>query len=69
MDGFMERLVNEKIELDERREKLDSFLNSDKVKGVDTLQKSLLIVQCSIMSSYSKILTERISLLTKVNAE
>jgi uncharacterized membrane protein (DUF106 family) len=63
MNTFLERLKVEKIELDERIEKLTAFSNSDKFKDIDSKQQSLLNVQLKIMESYSQILLERLVLL------
>lgn len=63
MSTFYDRLLAEKSELDERREKLVSFLESDKVKDIDPIQASLLRVQSHAMLTYSQILDERLSRL------
>ena len=63
MNTFLERLKVEKIELDERIEKLTAFSNSDKFKDIDSKQQSLLNIQLKIMESYSQILLERLVLL------
>lgn len=63
MSDFKSRLNDEKAELDDKIEKLDSFLKSDNVKNIDSVQVSLLNVQSQVMKSYSQILLERITLL------
>lgn len=63
MNTFLERLKVEKIELDEKIEKLTAFSNSDKFKDIDSKQQSLLNIQLKIMESYSQILLERLVLL------
>ena len=63
MNTFLERLKVEKIELDEKIEKLTAFSNSDKFKDIDSKQQSLLNIQLKIMESYSQILLERLILL------
>lgn len=63
MSDFKSRLNDEKVELDSKIEKLDSFLKSDNVKNIDSIQFSLLNVQSQVMKSYSQILLARIELL------
>lgn len=63
MSTFRERLETEKTELDEKRSKLDSFLNSEAFKDIDAVQMSLLNIQAQAMSTYSQCLLERISWL------
>ena len=63
MSSFIDRLLTEKQELDERREKLVAFLESEKVKEIEPLQISLLNVQSQAMLTYSQVLTERIAWL------
>jgi hypothetical protein len=63
MNDFKTRLENEKFELDERLDKLDAFLVSDKIKEVDDVQKALLQVQAVAMNTYLQCLKERIERL------
>lgn len=63
MNTFLERLKVEKIELDEKIEKLLAFSNSEKFKEIDSKQQTLLNVQLKVMESYSQILLERLVLL------
>lgn len=63
MSTFYDRLLAEKQELDERIEKLTSFMNSDKIHSIDYAQIPLLKIQLQIMISYSDILGKRISFL------
>lgn len=64
MSDFKSRLNDEKAELDSKIEKLDSFLGSENVKNIDSVQVSLLNVQSQAMKTYSQILLERITLLS-----
>lgn len=57
---FKERLQKEFEELQEKKSKLESFVNSDKINTVTSIQKSLLIVQLDAMSTYSTCLYERL---------
>jgi len=63
MSTFIERLVVEKTELDDKLGKLKSFIGSDKFSTVDDVQKSLLQAQSHVMGAYSQILEERIKWL------
>lgn len=64
MSDFKTRLLDEKQQLDEKIEKLTSFLGSDAVGAVDGVQLTLLNVQVKAMETYSQILLERIVRLT-----
>jgi hypothetical protein len=63
MSDFKTRLETEKVELEEKLDKLNSFLVSEKVKGVDDVQKALLRVQATAMNTYLQCLKERIERL------
>jgi hypothetical protein len=63
MSDFKERLVEEQAQLEEKLNKLDAFLMSDKVKAVDDVQKALLQVQSTAMNTYSQCLKERLEWL------
>lgn len=63
MSDFKTRLDTEKKELEERLNKLDAFLISEKVKDIDDAQKSLLRVQATAMNTYLQCLEERIERL------
>lgn len=63
MSDFKTRLDDEKGQLDEKIEKLESFIESDKLQVVAPIQQSLLKAQLLSMKTYSQILAERISWL------
>lgn len=63
MSDFKDRLLTEKSELDEKIEKLSTFVNSEKIDTIDPKQKQLLNQQLPAMQSYSDILAQRIGLL------
>ena len=63
MADFKERLQEEKAQLEERLNKLDAFLESEKVKEIDDVQKALLQVQATAMNTYLQCLKERIERL------
>lgn len=62
MNTFYDRLLQEKAELDERKDKLTDFINSGKAENIDPQQKALLRVQATLMEAYSEVLTQRLSL-------
>jgi len=63
MNDFKQRLETERVQLEERLNKLDAFLLSEKVNEIDPVQKSLLNIQSSAMNTYLKCLDERLSRL------
>jgi len=63
MSDFKDRLIDEQAQLEEKLNKLDAFLMSDKVKSVDDVQKALLQVQATAMNTYNQCLKERIERL------
>jgi hypothetical protein len=64
MSAIYDRLIQEKQDLDEKREKLVNFLESDKIEQIDSVQISLLNIQSQIMLAYSQVLTERIAIFS-----
>lgn len=56
-----QRVVDEKTELDAKRERLLSFLNTDTFRGLDQAEKDRLRTQHAVMGLYSDILHQRIS--------
>lgn len=65
MSTFYDRLLEEKTQLDERKEKMDAFLSSEAAKNIDGVQLSLLNIQSQAMATYSQCLLERIARLSK----
>ena len=65
MDNFIERLLNEQSELNERLEKLQAFQATEDFLKLEAVQQSLLNVQANAMATYSQVLAERISWLQK----
>lgn len=61
MDNFAERLINERIELAERKNKLKHFVDSDKFYSIDKTQQSLLKIQLNAMETYHEVLMQRIN--------
>ena len=60
MNDFKERLVNEQAELEEKLNKLNAFNDSELVKGIDPVQKQLLIIQAGAMHTYNECLKARL---------
>lgn len=63
MDDFKSRLVEEQAQLEEKLNKLNEFNQSEKVNGIDPVQKSLLIIQAGAMYTYNECLKERLARL------
>ena len=63
MGDFKTRLILEKQELEEKLDKLDAFLTSEKLEEVEDVQKALLQVQATAMNTYLQCLKERIERL------
>lgn len=62
-DSVLQRVINEKKELDANLEKLSAFIKSDTFQNVDKVsstQAKLLIRQQNAMENYSDILNSRI---------
>lgn len=60
MDTFKERLVLEHDQLEEKLNKLDDFLQSEKSLDIDPVQKTLLHIQATSMNTYLTCLKERL---------
>ena len=60
---FKTRLIEEKNQLEEKLDKLDAFLVSDKADDIADVQKALLFVQATAMNTYLRCLEERIERL------
>lgn len=63
MNDFKTRLIEEQTQLEEKLNKLDAFLVSEKVNSIDDVQKALLQVQATAMNTYLQCLKERIERL------
>lgn len=63
METFIQRIVDEKAELDERAGKLGDFVKSEKFHSLDSEMQSLMVKQYDIMKRYSVILGKRLELL------
>lgn len=63
METFLDRLINEKNDLQIKFNKLNSFMLSDKFNELDINNQSLLNIQVSAMETYLKCLLERINII------
>lgn len=63
MEPFIQRIVDEKAELDERAGKLGDFVKSEKFHSLDSEMQSLMVEQYDVMKRYSAILGKRLDLL------
>lgn len=63
METFIQRIVDEKAELDERAGKLGDFVKSEKFHSLDSEMQSLMVKQYDVMKRYSVILGKRLELL------
>lgn len=59
---YQQRVINERTELNEKLKKLNDFLKCSYFSELSSTIQSLLLVQSSVMSAYSQILTARIDL-------
>lgn len=57
------RVIEERDQLLEKLNKLDSFIESDKFQEIDDVQRALLQVQATSMNCYLQCLNERITRL------
>lgn len=61
MQTYQERVVAEKRELDERGDKLDQFILSDRFGTLPAAEQERMKRQLEIMGKYSEVLGERIA--------
>ncbi len=60
MSPFLERLIAEETELNEKKSKLSAFVETDNFKSIDKEQQSLLKIQLNAMATYSECLNQRL---------
>lgn len=58
---FRQRVINEKAELDERRQNLAGFIEGEIFAGLPDPEKERLTRQCGLMQKYSDVLMDRIA--------
>jgi hypothetical protein len=64
MKPFIQRIVDEKTELDERARKLGDFVKSEKFHSLNSEMQSLMVEQYDVMKGYSVFLGKRLELLS-----
>lgn len=64
MQPHQQRVVDERVDLDSKRAKLETFLNTPTFAGLDTTEQGRLITQCAVMNAYSDVLGDRIAAFT-----
>lgn len=62
---WIDRIVAEANELEDRLNKLDEFLKTDKFKSLTKFEQSLLVSQKTHMYSYLYVLQQRVQFYTK----
>ena len=60
---FIQRMVEEKQELDERLAKLKQFLSSDRMDLISNPMRELMLTQEDAMMTYSRALGDRLAIL------
>lgn len=63
--GFIERIIDEKNEVDARSAKLEVFMMKDDFRKIEEVQQVLLKMQLKTMQTYSQCLQERLVWLQK----
>lgn len=61
MQPHQQRVIDEKRELDEKRQKLTTFIGGDVYRTLDKVEQSRLNRQLEAMTLYSNVLKERIA--------
>jgi hypothetical protein len=64
MEDLLSSLINERVELCDKLEKLANFIYSENFNSVSPVQRTLLQIQYQAMVTYQYCLSERISWLT-----
>jgi hypothetical protein len=57
---YMDRVIDEKRELDAKRSKLAEFIGGDIYPTLDEIDRDLLVEQLDLMKEYSVVLADRI---------
>nr|DAT01530.1 MAG TPA: hypothetical protein [Bacteriophage sp.] len=65
MEAFIERMVVEKNELQDRVTKLENFVNGEKFKELKGLEQVYLKEQLKFMRGYLSVLRQRINFYNK----
>jgi hypothetical protein len=65
METYQQRVVEEKQELDGRRDRLTTFIASKSFDNLDPAEQERMSRQLTVMTEYSDILGERIAAFPK----
>jgi len=65
MEAFVERMIVEKDELQDKVTKLENFVNGEKFKELKGLEQVYLKEQLSFMRGYLSVLRQRINFYNK----
>ncbi|WP_338949907.1 hypothetical protein KSU05_02545 [Fusobacterium nucleatum] len=65
MKAFVERIITEKDELQDKVTKLENFVNGEKFKELKELEQVYLKEQLSFMRGYLSVLRQRINFYNK----
>lgn len=65
MEAFIERMIVEKNELQDKVTKLENFINGEKFKELKGLEQVYLKEQLKFMKSYLNVLRQRINFYNK----
>lgn len=65
MESFIERIVVEKDELQDKVTKLENFINGEKFKELKGLEQVYLKEQLKFMKGYLSVLRQRINFYSK----
>ena len=65
MEAFIERMIVEKNELQDRVTKLENFINGEKFKELKGLEQVYLKEQLKFMKGYLSLLRQRINFYNK----
>ncbi|MEX6519063.1 hypothetical protein AB6N29_03630 [Fusobacterium animalis] len=65
MEAFVERMITEKDELQDRVTKLENFVNGEKFKELKGLEQVYLKEQLKFMRGYLSVLRQRINFYNK----
>jgi hypothetical protein len=65
MEAFVERMITEKDELQDKVTKLENFINGEKFKELKGLEQVYLKEQLKFMRGYLSVLRQRINFYNK----
>ena len=65
MEAFVERMITEKDELQDKVTKLENFINGEKFKELKGLEQVYLKEQLKFMKGYLSVLRQRINFYNK----